>query len=344
MPKGDRFLTNAHAERGIRRTAFGWQVYLHHHDRFLSKHFPADTPLETLRDWRKDQQARIRLKLPLAPEVDSFAADCQAYLSAVQGMTTFSDRKYRIEQWREALGPDRVRAEIRPAEMRQVLETWKAEGLSAGSLNLRRTALMHLYTVLDGKAAPNPVRDVPRYRELLRPLQLPTVAEAEKAIAAVRADKTRAKTRARLRVLLWTGLPPAQMMRLTKADVDLPHARVFVHGRQKGRGSRARWLPLLPKAVEAFKEFARVKAWGVCSTSSMHSSLHAGCDRAGVPRFRVYDLRHLFLTLIASIAKDDRVVAELAMHSDLRQTRRYTEQSVDPRVAAALTRVAEVLK
>jgi integrase len=333
-------------ERGIRETAWGYQVYTRKGGRFRSAHFTKDTSLPKLRAALELLEDTRRLDGPAKlPTGTGFAADCARYLRAVKSMPTFSDREYRIQQWLAAFGPHCQRSAITAADIRQQLETWKTDlKLSHGTLNLRRTALMHLYTVLDGKSAPNIVKDVPRYRETPAPLKLPTLEDAEKAIAAVRVTKGREKTRARLRVLLWTGLPAAQVKRLTLADLDMPNARVFVQARQKGAGARARWLPLVPQAVAALREFARVKAFGAFSTSSMHSSLKMACDKSGVPRFNPYALRHLFLTLVAQLTRDDRVVAELAMHSDLRQTRRYTEQSVDPRLAAAIAKVAEALK
>lgn len=332
-------------ERGIRATPHGWQVYLHVKGEFRSKHFPKDTPVQKLRDWRKEQQARATLNLKPEPqEADTFGADCEAYLAAVRGMTTYTDRKYRIEQWRDALGRKRRRSEITSVEIRQQLEKWKAAKLSHGSLNLRRTALFHLFTVLDGKSAKNPVKDVPPYREIPPPLRLPTPKDALAAIEAVEKHKGKSrKTRARLLVLLWTGWPAAQLKKLKPGDIDWPGARALVHGRQKGRGTRPKWLPLLPQAVAALKEMKKARAWGEFSNSSLHSRLHQGCKNAKVEAFRVYDLRHLFGTMVAAVVKDDRVVAELLMHADIRMTRRYTEQSVNPRLLEGLALVAKSL-
>lgn len=331
-------------ERGIRRTPWGWQVVVRRQGKLYTKHFPPKTDLATLRHERDLIKARALLKLNPSPaDAETFGADIETYLEAVKGMPTFADREYRMLQWRDALGSRRRRSEITATEIRQQLEAWRTEGLSLGSLNLRRTALAHFFAVLNGKAGQNPVKDVPRYRETPKPLRLPSLEDAEKAIGAVRAAKSRSKTRARLSVLLWTGWPAAQLMKLTLADVDFKNCRAYVTGRLKGAGSRSRWLPLLPQAVAALREFKRVKAWGTFSTSAMHSSLAHACEKAGVTPFNPYQLRHLFLTLVAGITKDDRAVAELAMHTDPRQTRRYTEQSVDPRILEALTQVAAAL-
>ena len=324
---------------GIRQTGSGWQAYIRINGEFRSKHFPPDTDLRDMKQWRFEQKARHALNVPEPTESGTLAGDAQTYLQTVKGMTTFADREYRIQQWVKLFG-HRPRSSITSVEIRKALETWKASGLSHGSLNLRRTALMHLYTVLDGKSAPNQVKDVPPYREIAPPLRLPSLKDAEKAIAKVRPDRTLSKSRARLRVLLWTGWPASTLMRLRHEDVRWKESAALVHGRQKGSGTRAKWLPLLPQAIAALRELAKADGFGKFSTSSLHSSLHRGCDAAKVDRFRPYDLRHLFLTRAAAITKDDRAVAELAMHADIRQTRRYTEQSVNPRLRTALATIA----
>ncbi len=330
--------------KGIRRTVSGWQVYARVRGEWRSRHYPADTPLATLRLRREELRARgvLHIDEP-ASDGPTFTEDCETYLAAVRGMPTYRDREYRIHQWRDAFGGDRARASITSVEIRQQLEAWRTretKPLSHGSLNTRRTALMHLWTVLDGRSAPNPVRDVPRYREEAQPLRLPSIEQAERAIAAVPGKGRKGKTRARLRVLLWTGWPAAQLMRLQPEDVHWAAGTATVRARRKGKGTRARTLPLLPQAIAALRELQTIGGWGPFSTSSMHSALARACRLARVPTFHPYALRHLFLTRAALASRDDRVVAELGMHADVRQARRYTEQSVDPRVADGLTTLA----
>lgn len=324
-------------ERGIRQDAYGYRVFVRVNGTLRSKRFPPDTDLVDLRRWRDERTARRTYQIAdPAAEGRSLADDCRRYLTAVSGMPTYRDRKYRIELWRKALGPGRDRADITAAQIRTVLETWRRAGKSAGTLNLRRTALMHLYTVLDGKSARNPVRDVPPYRETPPALRLPTLRQVEKVIRQM----PMSATRCRVQVLLWTGWPPAQLMRLTPADISWSKREARLPARQKGRGAPARRLPLLPKAVTALKRLQRLDGFGPFSTHSLRHSLHTACDKADVPRFRPYDLRHLFLTRVALAVKDDRVVAEFAQHADVRMTRRYTEQSVSPRLKEALNRLS----
>lgn len=344
---------------GVRRLPSGrLQARIRVAGELYQRTFDPDTPIDELIAWREARYAKAVLGLEDRGDAGpTLRSDCRRYLQIVAGMPTHANRKQQIETWCQALGPSRARAAITSAEIRRVLDGWRRRTdrpLSPASLNRYRTALMHLWTVLDGKSAPNPVRDVPSAPEPVKALRLPALADVEAAIAAIgqvaeyqrQGHTVRAhqhggqKSRARLRVLLWTGWPPSQLMRMRAADVDLEHAVAFLPPRRKGRGASGRKLPLLPQAVAALRELDACGGWGTFSLRSLRTRLHDACDRAGVRRFRVYDLRHLFLTMVAAASRDDRAVAELAMHTSLAQTQRYTTASVDARMKAALDAVA----
>ncbi len=131
---------------------------------------------------------------------------------------------------------------------------------------------------------------------------------------------------------------------MTCQDIDWKAHCARLPPRRKGEGATARVLPLLPQAVAALRLLDRREAWGAFSVQTLRSRLLRACKRAKVPHFTVKTLRHLFLTTVALATKDDRVVAELAQHSNLTMARRYTEQSVNPRLAAGLKQVARALK
>ena len=330
-------------ERGIRRTSSGWQVYVRINGEFRSKHFPPDAALVTMREWRETQKARHTLQLPtVTSDAKGLGYDAEMYLELVSGMTTFTNRARMIRSWVKALGADTPRAEITPLKIKRALEQYRKGGDSHGTLNLRRTALMHLFTLLDGKSAPNPVRDVPRFQEPEPRWQLPTVEEAARAIEKS-GQTVLTPSRVRLECLLWTGWPPKQLQQMRPERLDLKHATARVPGRSKGAGTADVRLPLLPQAVTALKRFVQIEGWGEWSGTALRTALHRGCRKAKVKRFRVYDLRHVFGTLVASIVKDDRVVAELLQHRTLQMTRRYTLHSVNPRVLEGIAAVKKRL-
>jgi integrase len=325
---------------GIRKTSHGWQVYTTIGGRFRSKHFPPDTTPSELKQERSKLKAQATLGLapeqPRDHDGPTLAEDVESYLKAIAGMTTVSDRTYRIKKWRDALGPDRDRSTVTAVEIRQQLEAWRVAGAKPGTLNLLHTALRHLYTVLDGPDAANPLRAIPRYREEELALSLPSWKTAKAVIDGIAPSKSRA----RLRVLMYTGWPSATLKRLRKADLAWRKKEALLHGRRKGGGTRPRVVPLLPDAVKALREFDKLNAYGPFSGSSLHSLLDRACKRAKVPPFRVYDLRHMFLSRVAARTHDERAVAELGLHSTPQQTWRYTRQAGSTRAKAALARLA----
>jgi integrase len=349
---------------GIRPIPQGWQAYVRINGKIRSKHFPPATSLTTMKRWREDQRVRARLGAELPPAGATLREDVQTYLRQVQTMPTLRDRRDDLIRWLHVFGPERIRKSITAGEIRAQLERWRLEGYAANTVNHRRTALMHLWSVLDGKTAQNPARDTPRYQDDSQ--HAPPRALSYEAIAALLDAMSESVTRARLELMAWTGWPPAQIAKLTPADIRWDDA-VFIQARRKGKGAAGVWLPLLPQAWTALREYKRLGAWGKYSTSSARKSLRVAAKRArralcaqvkagtldrptAKARRRElldvtpYQLRHSFLTLVARITQDDRAVMVLAQHADIRQTHRYTEATADPRAASALQEVAKQLR
>ena len=326
--------------QGIRQTSHGWQVYVKRkvHGRmvFASKHFAADTPLPTLKAERARLTAHFDLgEAPPKAAGDTLRAAADEYLDTITAMPTYKDRKYRIDLWVKVLGPDTPRSSITATLIRTHLDRWRAKGASAGTCNLRLTAIRHLWRVIDGGNANNPARDVPRYREEIQPLDLPTWHDATKAIAHVGG-----LSRLRLSVLLQTGWPSSTLKRLRAEDIDWKLQEVRLHGRKKGSGTKPRTLPITDEAKRALRQLVDANGLGPFSGSSLYAALHRGATKAGVRPFRVYDLRHLFLTEVTIQTHDERAVSELALHADPRQTRRYTQHAASLRSWDALATFA----
>jgi integrase len=262
------------------------------------------------------------------PPQDRFRHDADRYLSAVRAMPTYADRERDVEQWTRVFG-SRYRDTITALEIRATLHGWRASGLAAATCNHRRTALMHLWNLLDGKSQPNPVRDVPRFPE---PPALPRarpMAEIRLILRALRRDKI---SRTRLTILAATALRPAELMRLTperrrKGWLEVPTAK----------GGIARTIPLTRWAEAAFDRLDRQEGWGHYSESSLWQRFTEGCDRVGVPRFKPYDLRHSHATAVLQAGADLADVQYLLGHSDIALTRRYAAPQ-SAKLSAALRR------
>lgn len=332
---------------GIFKTKTGYRVFVRlSRDRLETETFPADAPLSTMKQWREDQRVDFRRRVPSIVDetaAEGFRKDAESYLKAVAGMTSYTDRKRDIDFWIGVFG-DRPRDTITSAEIAAALasaRSMKATPLSASALNHRRTALAHLWRVLDGKAARNPVRDVPKRREPDAEPRGLSYALIEKIFKAM-ADS---KTKARLMVMAWTGIPPAQLKTIEPADVDA--RSVYVRGRAKGHGTKGRIVPLSPQGVSAFKAFIRADAFGPFNRKDMWKVFRLACKKVeaasqktkrpiSLAGIRPYDLRHSFGTQVYAASGDIRATQILMGHAKPEMTHRYTLGAVDEQVGKAL--------
>jgi integrase len=332
---------------GIRKTTDGWQAYVwiadHAHPKGgyqASRRFAPDATISEMKAWRMKR----KLKVIDGERRDTFADEARVYLARdkVQRMPTSKERHNHIRQWMVRFG-DRDRHDIAPYEIQEALDAMRRT-MSAGSVNKRRTALMDLWTVLDGRHQANPVKATRAYPEPEPEPRAPAMSAVLKILAAMPAktDYGR-KCRARVRVIAWTGWPHAILKQITEDMLDLKHARAYVPGRSKGKGSPARWLPLLPEAVRALKEFHKEDAYGPFSNSSLHKRFKTARDVLHLPHVRPYDFRHFFGTLIATVTCDERAVQDLMLLRTVEMARRYTRAATDPRTQAAVKDVAKEL-
>lgn len=298
--------------RGIWQTPSGYRVIVRIGDQLERKRFPPTYTLDALKTWRDDH---IRLRRPKKSARGTFSEDVAAYLKAVAGMPTFSDRKRQIEAWVNGRDPKFARWRLTPAIIRTQLTEWKSEGLANNTVNHRRTALSHLYTVLDGKNAYNPVREVKPF-----PLPPPIKRGVPMAVVVnVLQHIQGEKTRARLEVLAWTGLRPSELARLTPAHVDLKNGIALI---PTAKGGPPREIPFR-RARAAWKKLVHLNALGPFSKGSARKSLRLACQKAQSPYFRIYDLRHSYLSALRQSGADLSDVQAVAGHSDIKLTRRY---------------------
>lgn len=325
-------------------TPSGTHARIRIHGVLHTRHFRHGTPPDTIKQWLLRTELKYRTQRPR--RTGRFADDARVYLQAVAAMPTFTQRQQQIDGWMAAFG-DTWRDEITADQIRAQLHTWRTVPqtvkrgthrtalmtLSAAACNKRRTALMHLYSVLDGKAAVNPVKDVPKFQEPAPAPKTLTATDVEAIFTAMPSSASKA----RLLVLAYTGIPPAQIATITETDVDWTGLTVAVQGRRKGAGTRGRLVPLTGKGLNALRLMARERAWGAFSRVPLRRALRRACTRAlGHERITPYDLRHFFGTEIYRRSGDIRATQILMDHSTERLTHRYTQAAEDQRVQAAI--------
>jgi integrase len=311
--------------------------------------FPLTATTKEMQEWRKDQTAKLRT-LHAKPNMGTFAADAEKYLKAVAALTTIKERIYHIGLWVKIFGARR-RASITSVDIRTQVEQWKLEGtLAPNTINNRLRALSNVWTVLDGKRAPNPVRDVPLVpdRELI-PRALPT-ADIEAILAAMpdrgrptgQGKGTRPKasqTKARLRVIFRTGLAHKELMRLEPHELDLVGRTMRVKGRRKGKGTTGKTVPLFEEGVAAFGPFIALNCWGPFSASAMRKSFQRACQKLDVKGATPYHLRHSYATEMLEKTGDVKMTQQLMRHADSRTTLRYALGAIPTAMLAAVEKV-----
>jgi integrase len=250
----------------------------------------------------------------------TFAADIHTYLTRVSAMPTIKERIRHLDLWAAALGRERPRASISATEIDVVLQGWLAAGLAPQTVKLRRGALAHVWSILDGKHAPNPVkgsqRPVPPPAE---PRDVP-LETAQAIFAAMRPSQSKI----RLWVIATTGLPHKQLGKLKPTDVDFVRMAIRVTPRRKGKGAAGGWRPIGEAAMEALTAFDRANLYGPFSPSTMHRAFKLACSKAGVgTHFTPYGFRHSFGTWVQRQSGDTATTAWLLGHASLKTAERY---------------------
>jgi len=289
-------------EIGIRRKGEGWQAYIDVDGEFRSQQFPIDTPVVEMRAWRDAQAGTARAPFTAG----SFAADVSTYLRRpeIAAMPTIDERTRHLQLWIDALGGDRDRSRytVTRAEVEAVLQRWLAAGLAQPTVYHRRTALGSFYVTMNGDTpGHNPVTGTTRpdhYRPVDRSVPFATLERILAAMPAERriANGIRQPSFGRLRaaVILHTGIPPAELMKLGAHHFDRVAAIVKMPWRDKGGGTPAHTRQLSPEGVAAFVALDAAGAWGPFAAERLSTSFKRAARRVCGPDtpIRLYDLRH----------------------------------------------------
>lgn len=316
--------------KGFTRDQYGIRAYVKVGTEQREKRFPADTGLTKIRDWRSDTRAQLKKAQGEDAPTGSLGEAITKYLLLVLAMPTYAQRERHLRLWEQALGTSTPLASITAADIRAVLQKWR-QAHAAATCNKRRTALMHLFSVLRGKGASNPVRDARKFRAAD---PLPRGRDPH-VIDAALLKRQRGRMRACCRVLLWSGMRPAELQAAQPEDLSLEQKFIIV---RTVKGGRTRTVPLTSQGVSAWKEFDRVDCWqDVPQAAPMNRWLKRV---TGIEDLRVYDLRHSYGTALARRQTRLDVIGSLMGHSTLELTKRYTLAAVTPDALAATGRLA----
>ena len=233
-----------HREPGIRRDASGnFQAYVRAGGQLRFKRIPAGTSLETVRRWRLDTRASLGL---LQGPSGTLAADIEPFLRQIADRPRLvAERRQQLEWWAAGLGHLR-RDAITPADVRAALADLRRTH-AASTCNHYRQAHFSLYRALDGRDAPNPVRDVTPFTSpapeapglFYDVVQRILAAMSDRGSATVKGKPRAAASAAkvRCRVLAFTGLRPSELMRYRPQHWNQTTQTLVVY---TGKGGRTR--------------------------------------------------------------------------------------------------------
>ena len=326
---------NRRLQTGIRRRPNGTiEAYVQVGDRKRSKTFPAGTATTAIQRWRFDEKAKLGSE-PGGP--GTIGADLRRYLTRIRAQRSYETSRYMLERWRDRLGAARRRDEVTTEEIEAIIQEMTLErNLSAETVRRYCSTLQRMWTVLDGRGAPNPVRAAEKPpREPLQTRALPP-EEIERLLDAM--PDTDERTVCRL--IAWTGLTHEQIRQLQPEDIYWERGGIQTRGRRKGGGSEARFLRLMDRGLEALREFDERKLYGKVNNHRVWVQVKRAGKAIGRSRVRPYDLRHSFATLIYEASGDLDGTAFLLNHSSTATTKRYALGAFES-VAARAVQQAE---
>jgi integrase len=330
-----------------------------------SPRFPLGTPLEELRQVRRDLKDQLGDADP-DHQANTLGIAFDAYLDTFpKGSARRRDESALLEHWRAAGWEARAIGAVTSLDIRQQLATWSGK-FQPATINHLRRVLGAVYRAVNGKSGFNPVRDVPkltvRYED---PRAIPYdviefifshMPDIGQPVKGRKGRPSVSGTKVDLRTMAYTGLPPAQLNRLQPRDLNLRAQQVFGRPRRKGAGVDGYPLALTAAGVRELRQFEKHQRFGKVRARTAARTWRRAVTRAKATwtkekrapwplpdDIRPYDLRHSFLSSIMAASGDLQATADLGMHASLSTTRRYTKATVSPRMRAAVERVNAIL-
>ena len=319
--------------------------------------FPPGTPFERLEATR--ETLLLTRRKHARPRAGSLAADAQDYLKTLGDAQTRKFATILCGHWTVRYGHE-SRFALTRLVIEQQLAEWQHAGVAASTCNKRLSALRSLFNAVNTDADPNPTARVKKRPEPPPEPRALDYAVIERILAHMpdrgkpsgQGKGTRptvSLSKLRCALSAYTGLPPAQIMRINpQTDILWDERLLRARPRRKGRGTKEDWLPLMPQAISLLRALDAADALGQpYSTASLRMTWQRACAkviaeqlearepplphrvvaRKGrleiVALVRPYDLRHSFLTWALQASGNMAGVTQLAQHADSRTTRRY---------------------
>lgn len=340
--------------KGIRRRRGGWRVTVRVRGHLYTKQFPIEKPVAEMRAWREQQ---IDKHGGRRGRTGSFRGDVETFLArpeiAAQAYVTQTANYLAL--WLAALGGDRPRVDITRDEIEAELQRWLLI-YKEPTVYHRRSALLSLYTTLDGAGAANPVKETTCPRSWTPSDQsvpfatLRAIVEAMPAVRYVKKGITQpSAAKLACGVIIAVGLRAADLLK-----VKPRHFRVGADGcaeflwpaSEKGHGVEAKWTALSPEGEAAFDDYRAAGMPRFNPEAISHSFKRAArrIDGDDTP-IHLYCMRHSVGTDLYRETRDLATVGRMLNHAPgSRATAQYAQGAnadVDRAAVAALSRARQ---
>jgi integrase len=232
---------------------------------------------------------------------------------------------------------------LRPGEVKHAdVAAWHADlSETPGAANRALALLSSMlgWAIKSGvRDAPNPCRDVKRYRgrrveRFLSTVELGRLGEALKA-----AETREAYVVAAIRLLIFTGARLSEILGLQWHWVDVEHGLINLPDSKTG----AKPIYLNAPAREVLASLPRVAGNPHVIVGALAGSARVNLqkpwrrirDAAGLRDVRIHDLRHSFASTGANIGEGLPIIGRLLGHRHTATTARYSHFAADPIRAA----------
>ncbi len=211
-------------------------------------------------------------------------------------------------------------------------------GLSSKSLQRELSALRSFYLFLmkTGQVENNPAQAVKAPKQARKLPKTLDVDQVNALLDAKPASILDVRDVAMFELFYSSGLRLNELSSLNITDIDLPDKQLIV---ASGKGNKSRLLPIGAKAVEAIKQWLKLRPAANVNENAVFISLKGKrignrniqlrlqqwCLKKGIPEpVHPHMFRHSFATHLLESSQDLRAVQELLGHENISTTQIYT--------------------